>query len=93
MSQQPFSRPGAVDLSALKRPAAPAPSGGPAPAAGSGAYSVVLDERNIQAELEASMTAPVLLVVYSPTTAPASAQMAADLTRLNRLRVGGGRPG
>jgi putative thioredoxin len=79
MSQQPFSRPGAVDLSALKRPAAPAPSGGPAPAAGSGAYSVVLDERNIQAELEASMTAPVLLVVYSPTTAPASAQMAADL--------------
>jgi putative thioredoxin len=39
----------------------------------------VLDEQNIQAELEASMTAPVLLVVYSPTQAPSSAQMAADL--------------
>ncbi len=79
MSQQPFSRPGAVDLSALKRPAGPAPSGAPAAAAGSGAYSVVLDEQNIQAELEASLTAPVLLVVYSPTQAPASARMAADL--------------
>jgi putative thioredoxin len=79
MSQQPFSRPGAVDLSALKRPATPAPSGAPAPSGGAGAYSVVLDERNIQAELEASMSAPVLLVVYSPTQAPDSAQMAADL--------------
>jgi putative thioredoxin len=82
MSQQPFSRPGAVDLSALKRPAPPAPSGAPASPAGGGgggAYAVVLDERNIQAELEASMTAPVLLVVYSPTQAPSSAQLANDL--------------
>jgi putative thioredoxin len=80
MSQQPFSRPGAVDLSALKRPAAPPGSpGAPAPASGAGAYSVVLDEQNIQAELEASMNAPVLLVIYSPTQAPASADMAADL--------------
>jgi putative thioredoxin len=80
MSQQPFSRPGAVDLSALKRPAATAPSaGGPASASAAGAYSVVLDEQNIQKELEASMNAPVLLVVYSPTQSPASAQMAADL--------------
>jgi putative thioredoxin len=79
MSQQPFSRPGAVDLSALKRPAPTAPSGVPASAAAGGAYAVVLDERNIQAELEASMTAPVLLVVYSPTQAPSSAQLATDL--------------
>ncbi len=79
MSQQPFSRPGAVDLSALKRPAPTAPSGVPASAAGGGAYAVVLDERNIQAELEASTTAPVLLVVYSPTQAPSSAQLATDL--------------
>jgi putative thioredoxin len=80
MSQQPFSRPGAVDLSALKRPAATAPSaGGPASASAAGAYSVVLDEQNIQKELEASMNAPVLLVVYSPTQSPASAQMAVDL--------------
>jgi putative thioredoxin len=80
MSQQPFSRPGAVDLSALKRPATPPPSAGaPSSPSAAGAYSVVLDEQNIQAELEASMSAPVLLVVYSKTQAPASAQMAADL--------------
>jgi putative thioredoxin len=81
MSQQPFTRPGAVDLSALKRPTAPAaggPSGRPASPAG-GAYSVVLDEQNIQAQLEASMSAPVVLVIYSPRQSPASAQLAADL--------------
>jgi putative thioredoxin len=79
MSQQPFSRPGAVDLSGLKRPAAAASTGAPATSPGASAYTVVLDEQNIQAELEASMSAPVLLVVYSPTQAPASSQMAADL--------------
>ncbi|HYO41375.1 MAG TPA: tetratricopeptide repeat protein [Nocardioidaceae bacterium] len=88
MSQQPFTRPGAVDLSALKRPPAPTPAsprgGAPAgtPGAGSGAYSVVLDEQNISAQLEASLDAPVLLVVYSPRQAPASAQLAADLDAL-----------
>jgi putative thioredoxin len=81
MSQQPFTRPGAIDLSALKRPPAPAgpPSGAPAGAAGTGAYSVVLDEQNISAQLEASVDAPVVLVIYSPRQAPASAQLAADL--------------
>jgi putative thioredoxin len=80
MSQQPFSRPGAVDLSALKRPAQPAPSAaGRGPSAAVGAYSVDLDEQNIQTQLEASMSAPVLLVIYSPTQAPASAGLAADL--------------
>jgi putative thioredoxin len=80
MSQQPFTRPGAVDLSALSSTSGPAPSGG-AGAAG-GAYSVVLDEQNIQAELESSMSAPVVLVVYSPSKAPESAKMAADLDML-----------
>jgi putative thioredoxin len=81
MSQQPFSRPGAVDLSGLKRPAAsPAPSGAaPAGGGGGGAYSVDLTEQNIQQHLEASMNAPVLLVVYSPSRAPESAQLADDL--------------
>ncbi len=80
MTQQPFSRPGAVDLSALKRPAPTAAPARPAgSAAGAGSYSVDLDEQNIQGHLEASMTAPVVLVVYSPSQAPASAQMAADL--------------
>jgi putative thioredoxin len=84
MSQQPFSRPGAVDLSALKRPGPPAggPAAGAAAPSGTGAYSVDLDEQNIQAHLEASMTAPVVLVVYSPSQAPESARLAADLETL-----------
>jgi putative thioredoxin len=82
MSQQPFSRPGAVDLSALKRPAQPAPGAAPASGAtggASGAYSVDLDEQNIQGHLEASMNAPVLMAVYSPSQAPDSARMVRDL--------------
>ena len=77
MSQQPFSRPGAVDLSALKRPAQPAP--GATPASGGGAYSVDLDEQNIQGHLESSMNAPVLMAVYSPSQAPDSVRMVDDL--------------
>jgi putative thioredoxin len=80
MSQQPFSRPGAVDLSGLKRPAAAPTAAGGAPAGGGGgAYSVDLTEQNIQQHLEASMNAPVLLVVYSPSRAPESAELADDL--------------
>jgi len=85
MTQQPFSRPGAVDLSALKRPAQPAPGAAPAPGAtggASGAYSVDLDEQNIQGHLEASMNAPVLMAVFSPTQAPDSARMVRDLETL-----------
>jgi len=40
---------------------------------------VTLDEQNIQGHLESSMSAPVLLVVYSPTQAPDSARMVDDL--------------
>jgi putative thioredoxin len=80
MTQQPFSRPGAVDLSGLKRPASSPAAGAPAgPPAASGAYSVDLDEQNIQGHLEASLNAPVLLAVYSPSQAPESARMVADL--------------
>ncbi len=84
MTQQPFSRPGAVDLSALKRPApAGAPSGASQGAAAvTGAYAVTLDEQNIQQHLEASMNAPVVLVVYSPSRSPESARLASDLEAL-----------
>jgi putative thioredoxin len=90
MSQQPFSRPGAVDLSALKRAGAPAgPGAGAAAAArpstgagGAGSYALALDEQNIQGFLESSMNAPVVLVVYSPAQAPQSAQLATDLDTL-----------
>lgn len=83
MTQQPFSRPGAIDLSALKRPAAP-PSAGGAAGPGGGApagasYWLEVDEQSFQATLEASMVAPVLLVFYSPSRLPESEQMARDL--------------
>ncbi len=88
MTQQPFSRPGAIDLSALKRPApsaprAPggAPTGGGATAGGvaGSAYAVQITEESFQATIEASMTAPVLLVFYSPSQSPESATMAQDV--------------
>ncbi|MFT4082075.1 MAG: tetratricopeptide repeat protein [Nocardioides sp.] len=73
MTQQPFSRPGAVDLSALSRPA-PAASG-----ATGGAYTVSVDEQNFQEVLEASVTAPVVLVFFSPSRAPESSTFAQDV--------------
>lgn len=77
----PFSRPGAIDLSALKQ-ARPAPSGTPASSAGgggAGSYVVQVDEQNFQSLLESSMVAPVVLVVYSSARMPASLQLADDL--------------
>lgn len=88
MSTPSFSRPGAVDLSALKRPATPAggttaaPSGGAgAPAQGGGSYSVELNEQNFQAELQGVGSAPVVLVFYSAQM-PASVTLADDLDTL-----------
>jgi putative thioredoxin len=89
MTQQPFSRPGAIDLSALKRPASPPPSapgpGGSADAgsAGLSPYAVAISEQNFQATIEASMTAPVVLVFYSRTRMPESGQLADDLETLS----------
>ena len=89
MTQQPFSRPGAIDLSGLKRPAPPPPAGPAARrarlaggAAGGSAYAVDVDEQNFQALLEASMTAPVVLVFYSTGQVPESATMASDVATL-----------
>lgn len=80
MSQQQFSRPGAVDLSGLKRPAAgaPAAAGDEAPAGGA-SYWLDVGQANFQATIEASITGPVLLVFHSPTRLPESSQMARDL--------------
>jgi putative thioredoxin len=58
-----FSRPGAIDLSALKQP--PARPG--QPAAGGGSYVVDITEQNFQsAALEASMNYIVILSLWSP---------------------------
>lgn len=59
-----FSRPGAIDLSALKQP--PARPGQPA-AGGGGSYVVDITEQNFQAAaLEASMSHVVVLSLWSP---------------------------
>jgi putative thioredoxin len=85
MTQQPFSRPGAIDLSGLKRPAgaeAPGTPGAPgAPAAGGArsSYALEVSEQNFQTVLDSSVTAPVVLVFYSPTRSPESATMADDV--------------
>ena len=85
MTQQPFSRPGAIDLSGLRRPAAqPAPAlpaAQPRPA-GRRTPSTSTEE-NFQSVIESSMTAPVLLVFYSHTRLPESAQLADDLATLS----------
>jgi thioredoxin-like negative regulator of GroEL len=84
MTQQPFSRPGAIDLSGLGRPPAPqqaAPTTGAGSGAGSagGAYSVAITQENFQQVLQESMTAPVVIVFHSAAQAPGSEQYAADV--------------
>ncbi len=76
MTQQPFSRPGAVDLSGLGGAASGADAGG-------SSYSVSVTEQNFQQLLESSMTAPVLLVFYSRSRMPQSGQLAEDLVTLS----------
>lgn len=84
MTQQPFSRPGAIDLSGLQGSAAPAGAGGAGgPAGVSGAYTVLIDEQNFQAILESSMSAAVLLAFYSSSRSPESVQLADDLQVLS----------
>lgn len=85
MTQQPFTRPGAIDLSALKRPAAPPPSAGGTPTTGAGAtsYSLQVTEQNFQEVIERSMTAPVLLVLFSRSRMPESGRLADDLATLS----------
>ncbi|WP_110241961.1 tetratricopeptide repeat protein [Nocardioides gilvus] len=94
MTQQPFSRPGAIDLSALKRPTPAQPPGGSStsgeagPQGGTGgvggsAYAVLVDEQNFQGILEASMGAAVLLVFYSQSRMPQSVGLAEDMQTLS----------
>ncbi len=90
MSEQSFSRPGAIDLSGLQGPAGGDAPGGPAGAAGalggagaSSAYAVRVTEQNFQDVLEASRQAPVLLAFESPGRSPASVTLGSDLQALS----------
>ena len=80
MSQQPFSRPGAVDLSGLQGSAASGASGGPAASA---AYTIQVTEESFQEILESSRSAPVLLAFESPSRSPESVRLADDLQTLS----------
>jgi putative thioredoxin len=82
MSQQPFSRPGAVDLSGLQ-PAGTAGGAGPAGARVSGAYVVAVDESSFQTLLESSLNAPVILSFESAARSPESVQLGDDLQVLS----------
>jgi putative thioredoxin len=81
MSEQSFSRPGAVDLSGLQS-AQGAPGSPGSRAGGSSAYVVRIDEQSFQEVLEASRNAPVLIAFESPGRSPESVQLADDLETL-----------
>lgn len=79
MTSQPFSRPGAIDLSGLGRPPGGAPgAGAPAP----GSFVIDVNEQTFQQDaLEASMQHVVVLSLWSPR-APASKTLNEMLSRL-----------
>ena len=88
MTAENFSRPGAIDLSALGRPAgsatAPPPAAGAAGAARSpgGSYSFDVPEAEFQAlVIEVSMRHPVLLALWS-ARAPKSREAVEALSRV-----------
>ncbi len=86
MSQQPFTRPGAIDLSGLKAPADGPGTSGAAPGAQPGqsaAYAVQVTDQNFQEVLEASRNAPVLLAFESPGRSPESVQLADSMQTLS----------
>ena len=82
MTQQPFSRPGAVDLSGLQ-PSAPAGPPAGARAGAGAAYALSVTEQNFQEVLEASRNAPVLLAFESPQRSPESVRLADDVQSLS----------
>lgn len=82
MTQQPFSRPGAVDLSGLQASDPAATSGGAPGGPAGAAYAVTVTEQNFQEVLEGSRTAPVLLAFESPSRSPQSVTLAGDLQTL-----------
>lgn len=85
MSSQPFSRPGAVDLSALRPPAGATPgAAGPATDAPGvpGSYSFDVTEQDFQAEVvDPSLSHPVVLALWS-SRAPASREAVDALSRV-----------
>ncbi|MEV5962043.1 tetratricopeptide repeat protein [Kribbella sp. NPDC051952] len=92
MSQSNFSRPGAIDLSSLRKPAG-APGGASAPGApagggAGGAYVLNVTEANFQTDvIERSIQAPVVVELWSPRAQGAS-ELGAVLTKLSTEYAG-----
>jgi putative thioredoxin len=91
VSQSNFSRPGAVDLSSLRKPAG-APAGGAGGGASgggaAGAYVLEVGEANFQADvIERSLQAPVVVELYSPRSQGSNA-LGAVLAQLSTEYAG-----
>ncbi len=87
MSQQNFSRPGAIDLSSLGGNAPAAPGGGAGPAGG-GSYVVNVTEAQFQTDvIDRSLRAPVVVEFWSGRS-PASAQLDQVLIALSSEYAG-----
>lgn len=92
MSAPQFSRPGAVDLSSLRRPAGQTSSAGAAgatgagtgaPGAATGSYVVeIADEQQLRTEVVERSLSVVVLVSFWGDQAPASREINASLARL-----------
>ncbi|MEU4607124.1 tetratricopeptide repeat protein [Kribbella sp. NPDC023972] len=95
MSQSNFSRPGAIDLSSLRKPGAPAGAapgqGAAAPAAGggaSGSYVLNVSEPTFQADvIERSLQVPVVVEFWSPRS-QASTALSPVLAKLSTEYAG-----
>src|SRR5262245_44119103 len=80
MTVPQFSRPGAIDLSALRTPA---PAGGGGAAAGSGAYSLdVVGEQSLRTDVVERSMQVVVVVSFWSDQAPASLEINATLSKL-----------
>jgi putative thioredoxin len=95
VSQSNFTRPGAIDLSSLRKPGAPAGAapgqGGAAPAAGggaSGSYVLNVSEPTFQADvIERSLQVPVVVEFWSPRS-QASTALSPVLAKLSTEYAG-----
>jgi putative thioredoxin len=92
VSQSNFSRPGAIDLSGLRKPAGAASgaAGGPGAPAGaaSGAYVLNVTEANFQTDvIERSLQAPVVVELWSPRSQGSNA-LGAVLAQLSTEYAG-----
>jgi putative thioredoxin len=73
VSQSNFTRPGAIDLSSLRKPGSPPPPPGPGGSA-SGSYVLNVTEQTFQADvIERSMQAPVVVEFWSPRSEASTA--------------------